>query len=545
MATVRSEFTSLRQSLEHQSASGSSSRRAADSFNVFLLTASTATGHGQPSSDNGVNKVTTRQPTGTYDERESVFGKDAESSPEYSGAEQPEVQSTNHGDSNQHADNEPSRESETEASDVAGTTSEAVNEDATASPTETKPEAKANGANLKKPTKVGSQEIIPTKSDGQPAQETPVSIKTGGQSAKRPASGENSNRHLPSDVFAVSENENDSKSQVDNEGQSRDTESAEVKARRRSGNGATLLIEVESTDEESHKPHRANLAAIETPTSQFSKKAGKPAAPQSADLGSAIDSAKAEQESDVPTEELPHGRTEAFKSKQQERFQSALAEKSGSHRTIVPPNVVRSLSGQNSSSDASGENTEGTESKSTATESPLRRAPVLANALGRVSQKLTSEGEPSGPQQVDRVRLLQRVVRGFQEIGHGGGQLRIRLSPPELGSLHLEVIVKHGAMSARVEAETSAAQTAILENLAGLRDRLAAQDIRLERFEVNLSDRSQQDLPGKNPGSSHQPGSGHERKSDSQRQNVGEPPVGKGETRAREWIESDHVNVVI
>src|SRR5262249_46552827 len=50
--------------------------------------------------------------------------------------------------------------------------------------------------------------------------------------------------------------------------------------------------------------------------------------------------------------------------------------------------------------------------------------------------------------------------------------------------------VRNGALSAKLEAETAAAKTAILENLPALRERLTAQEIKIERFDVDLMQQS-------------------------------------------------------
>ncbi|MEI8371922.1 MAG: flagellar hook-length control protein FliK [Planctomycetota bacterium] len=92
--------------------------------------------------------------------------------------------------------------------------------------------------------------------------------------------------------------------------------------------------------------------------------------------------------------------------------------------------------------------------------------------------------------QADRVRFVQRVEQAFQDLNGQGGSVRMRLSPPELGSLHIEITVVKGEMTARVEAETPAARNILLENLPALRERLAQHDIKVQRFEVDLMDRS-------------------------------------------------------
>ncbi|MDX1947353.1 MAG: flagellar hook-length control protein FliK [Pirellulaceae bacterium] len=90
---------------------------------------------------------------------------------------------------------------------------------------------------------------------------------------------------------------------------------------------------------------------------------------------------------------------------------------------------------------------------------------------------------------VDGMRLLQRVARAFAAAQERDGEVRLRLSPPELGSLRLEVRVAEGGVIARMETETGAARTAIIDNLPALRDRLAEQGVRIDRFEVDLMQR--------------------------------------------------------
>jgi flagellar hook-length control protein FliK len=86
---------------------------------------------------------------------------------------------------------------------------------------------------------------------------------------------------------------------------------------------------------------------------------------------------------------------------------------------------------------------------------------------------------------VDSARLIHRVARAFA-VARDGGEVRLRLSPPELGALRLDVRVQDGVMVARLEAETSAARTALIDNLPALRERLAEQGVRIERFDVDL-----------------------------------------------------------
>jgi len=113
-----------------------------------------------------------------------------------------------------------------------------------------------------------------------------------------------------------------------------------------------------------------------------------------------------------------------------------------------------------------------------------------------------SQGAEGTSQEVNvqRVRFIQRVARAFQSLRDGGGSIRLRLHPPELGSLRVELLVRDGALRARMEVENQAARTTILEHLPTLRERLAQQDIRIEQFEVEIG----QEFSGSH---SQQPGS--------------------------------------
>jgi flagellar hook-length control protein FliK len=100
---------------------------------------------------------------------------------------------------------------------------------------------------------------------------------------------------------------------------------------------------------------------------------------------------------------------------------------------------------------------------------------------------------------MDTARLLSRVAKAFSAAQDRDGEVRLRLSPPELGSLRLEVRVQDGAMVAHLHTETDSARTALIDNLPALRDRLAEQGVRIDRFDVDLMQRQ----PG---GSPDQPG---------------------------------------
>jgi flagellar hook-length control protein FliK len=83
----------------------------------------------------------------------------------------------------------------------------------------------------------------------------------------------------------------------------------------------------------------------------------------------------------------------------------------------------------------------------------------------------------------DRVRFVQRVARAI-EAARPDGEIRLRLRPPALGSIHLSVRTEDGVLAARVETETLDAQTLLSQRVPELRERLAEMNIRVERFDV-------------------------------------------------------------
>lgn len=106
--------------------------------------------------------------------------------------------------------------------------------------------------------------------------------------------------------------------------------------------------------------------------------------------------------------------------------------------------------------------------------------------VARNGEASSTKGLQNGP---DQARFLSRVARAIETAQQRGGEIRLRLSPPELGSLRLEVKLQNGVLTARVEAETTIARDALLENLPVLRERLAEQGVRIEQFDVDLLDR--------------------------------------------------------
>jgi flagellar hook-length control protein FliK len=155
----------------------------------------------------------------------------------------------------------------------------------------------------------------------------------------------------------------------------------------------------------------------------------------------------------------------------------------------------------------------GTESKSDKT--------GLENALGAVASKIDVSSEKSGTGQnraidvitsvgenkasanrsatatkvsngpkIESSEFLDRVSSAVQRAHTSGKQMKVRLNPPELGSLLVEVSTKDGVLTARMEVQTKGAQQAIMENLSQLKEAFVQSGNQIETIEVHVIETS-------------------------------------------------------
>jgi flagellar hook-length control protein FliK len=99
----------------------------------------------------------------------------------------------------------------------------------------------------------------------------------------------------------------------------------------------------------------------------------------------------------------------------------------------------------------------------------------------------TGSGRSTSISPYQETKLVQRVLRGFEQIGESGGQVRLRLHPPELGALQMTIRIESGQMFAKLEVENAVAREALLNNVQVLKDRLADQGMQVESFEVQIN----------------------------------------------------------
>jgi len=87
----------------------------------------------------------------------------------------------------------------------------------------------------------------------------------------------------------------------------------------------------------------------------------------------------------------------------------------------------------------------------------------------------------------DHQRFIHRVAQAFTSGLRRDGILRLKLHPPELGSLRLELRFKEGKLHARLEADRPEVCNLLTDHLHQLRQRLEANNLSVEKFEVTLN----------------------------------------------------------
>ncbi len=146
---------------------------------------------------------------------------------------------------------------------------------------------------------------------------------------------------------------------------------------------------------------------------------------------------------------------------------------------------------------AGAEATSGTSTTSTAgtgTNANVRSLDsMLQKVNGANASASASNADPTQPNQpvdisrAEKARLVQRVARSFSRVGPMGGNVNLKLHPPELGALAVQVKIEGKSMTAKLTTESQAARDVIMESLPQLRSRLAEQGYDVQQFTVDVA----------------------------------------------------------
>ncbi len=112
----------------------------------------------------------------------------------------------------------------------------------------------------------------------------------------------------------------------------------------------------------------------------------------------------------------------------------------------------------------------------TRAESPARSIPAQPNLL------------PRGPWLANEAEVLQKLGSAARLTQQGGtSEISLRLEPDHLGLMRVRLTVDdHQGLSARIQVETQEARTLIENSLHRLRESLAEQGLRVEKFSVDV-----------------------------------------------------------
>jgi flagellar hook-length control protein FliK len=111
---------------------------------------------------------------------------------------------------------------------------------------------------------------------------------------------------------------------------------------------------------------------------------------------------------------------------------------------------------------------------------------VLPRASGEPASARKPEPSGTSPGQNDEVReVFEKLVRNIRlNAGTRNSTARIRLSPPELGQVRVEVKLRDENLSLRIHAETPEAREVLGERLESLRAALQQHGLVAERIEL-------------------------------------------------------------
>lgn len=120
-------------------------------------------------------------------------------------------------------------------------------------------------------------------------------------------------------------------------------------------------------------------------------------------------------------------------------------------------------------------------------------------------------------------RFSARIVRGLSAmVNQRGGVMNMRLDPPDLGALRVQMTIARGVVTAEFQVTTQQAQALLERGLTGLRAALESQGLTVERLSVQLASPASPQATREEAPNQH----GHQ----SQRDQAGDDrPGGKGD----------------
>ncbi len=154
---------------------------------------------------------------------------------------------------------------------------------------------------------------------------------------------------------------------------------------------------------------------------------------------------------------------------------------------------------------------------------PLPVPPSLpSSTTASLVQQLPTPTTPTPSADPDHDPFTARILRGLSAtLNQRGGVLTMRLEPPELGQLRIQMTITQGTVSAEFQAATPQAQALLERSLAVLRSALQGHGLTVERLTVHTAQQVNAQATRQDP---------PEQQTQQERQHA---DAGKGESRGR------------
>ncbi|MCA9289998.1 MAG: flagellar hook-length control protein FliK, partial [Phycisphaerales bacterium] len=187
--------------------------------------------------------------------------------------------------------------------------------------------------------------------------------------------------------------------------------------------------------------------------------------------------------------------------------ESAPKDRRGS-RPSAGPQIVTAPSPTAAPAEARADEVDATIRLEQATRAAAQAAPVAAEPADRASSpagapvaptgsiaplptldaSVAAQDSPPGRATPDADPMTAKVIRGMVGVmNQRGGAMTMRLDPPELGQLRIQMTITRGVVTAIFEATSQQAHALLDRNIATLRTALESQGLTVERLTVHSS----------------------------------------------------------
>ncbi len=157
-----------------------------------------------------------------------------------------------------------------------------------------------------------------------------------------------------------------------------------------------------------------------------------------------------------------------------------------------------------------------------------------ASTEGRaVAGTNVSAGTPSvvGLPEIDTEQVMQRTLSGVRgAVAQKGGTVNLRLSPPELGVLRIQVKMTNGTVQATFGATNQAVGSLLNQHMSSLRHALESHGLTVENLQVQVQQPSNQNQTSTQQDAQQSPSDGRSRGAMSDGNNQGQQSGGRDES---------------